>query len=327
MKRRELLAMMVIAAFGGTPPARAQQPVVPAIGFLGLASADTYAPFVEAFREGLKESGYADGQNVAIEFRWADGHFDRLPAFAAELVHRQAKGIVTSGGSAVARAVRAASPTVPIVFATGSDPIKDGLVPSLNRPGGNTTGVFLITNSLIEKRIELLRELLPKATTIAMLTDPTFPNSEADVRAAQEAARARSVRLLVVKASTEADFDGVFTELAQAHAEGLVVDASAVFTSRRAQLIALASRYAIPAIFEWRDFAADGGLMSYGTSLSDGYHQVGLYVGRILKGENPGDLPVVQPTKVDLVVNLRTAKALGLTVPQSILARADEVIE
>lgn len=327
MKRRELFAMMVIAAFGATPPARAQQPVVPAIGFLSIASADTYAPFVGAFRDGLKEAGYAEGQNVAIEFRWAEGHYDRLPALAAELVHRQVKVMATSGGNAVARVARAASPTIPIVFASGSDPIKDGLVPSLNRPGGNTTGVFLITNSLIEKRIELLCELLPKATTIAMLTDPTFPNSEADVRAAQEAARARGVRLLVVKAITEADFGGTFTELAQSHAEGLVVDVSAVFTSRRAQLIALASHYAIPAIFEWRDFAVDGGLMSYGSSLSDSYHQVGLYVGRILKGENPGDLPVVQPTKVNLVVNLRTANALGLTVPQSILARADEVIE
>ena len=327
MKRRQLLAMIVIAAIGGMPSGHAQQPVVPAIGFLGIASADTYAPFVEAFREGLKEAGYVEGRNVAIEFHWAEGHFDRLPALSAELVHRQVKVIVASGGSAVARAVRAANPTVPIVFASGSDPIKDGLVPSLNRPGGNTTGVFLITNSLIEKRIELMRELLPKAMTIAMLTDPTFPNSEADVRAAQEAARARGVRLLVVKASTDANFGGAFTELAQAHAEGLVVDVSAVFTSRRAELIALATHYAIPAIFEWRDFAMDGGLMSYGTNLSDSYHQIGLYVGRILKGENPGDLPVVQPTKVDLVVNLRTAKALGLTVPQSILARADEVIE
>jgi len=292
-----------------------------------VATADSYQTFVTAFRKGLKEGGYVEGQNVTIEFRWADGRYDRLPVLAAELAHLPVTLIFASGGAAVAMAARSASATIPIVFASGTDPVKAGLVASLNRPGGNATGVFMISSSLVEKRIELLRELLPKATTVALLTDPTGPNAKADTEEAQHAAQAQGLTVLVVTARTEAEFDSVFATLAQGHAEGLVVEASPVFTSQRQKLVALANRYAIPAVFEWRDFVEVGGLMSYGPSLADGYRQAGVYAGRILRGEKPGDLPVVQPTTVDLVVNLTTAKALGLTIPQSILARADEVIE
>lgn len=327
MRRRDFICSLAGSAAVWPFASRAQQPPVPVIAFLGITRANTYAPYVAAFRAGLQEVGYVEGQNVALEFRWADDQYDRLRALASELVRGPVNVMVTSGGTAVAFAARAASETIPLVFVSGSDPVKDGLVASLSRPGGNTTGVSLITNSLMAKRIELLRELMPKATTVATLANPTGPNFQADVSDAQEAARATGFRLLVLKASSEGEFEEVFATLGRAHAEGLVVEASAVFTSRRAELIKLAKHYAIPTIYEWRDFVVDGGLMSYGSSLADGYHQAGIYAGRILKGEKPRNLPVVQSTKVELVVNVETARVLGLNVPQSILARDDEVIE
>jgi len=326
MRRRAFLVLLGAAA-ASSLPALAQPRPMPVIGFLNVTSADAYKTYVEAFREGLKDAGYVEGENVTIEFRWAEGHYDRLPALAAELVHLPATLILASGGGAPAMAARAANPTIPIVFTTGGDPVKLGLVGSLNHPGGNTTGVNLSTNALIAKRVELLRELLPKAETIALLSDPASPAAAADTEEAEGAARAQGFRLVEVTAGTKTEFEAAFATFAQKHAEGLVVGASAVFTSERSQLVALAARYAIPAIFEWPDFATAGGLMSYGTNLADGYQQAGIYAGRILKGEKPGDLPVMQLSKVDLVVNLRTARALGLTIPQSLLARADEVIE
>ncbi|HUK06351.1 MAG TPA: ABC transporter substrate-binding protein [Stellaceae bacterium] len=326
MRRRAFLVLLGAAA-ASSLPALAQPRPMPVIGFLNVTSADAYKTYVEAFREGLKDAGYVEGENVTIEFRWAEGHYDRLPALAAELVHLPATLILASGGGAPAMAVRAANPTIPMVFTTGGDPVKLGLVGSLNHPGGNTTGVNLSTNALIAKRVELLRELLPTAETIALLSDPTSPAAAADTEEAKGAARAQGFRLVEVTAGTKTEFEAAFATFAQKHAEGLVVGASAVFTSERSHLVALAARYAIPAIFEWPDFATAGGLMSYGTNLADGYRQAGIYAGRILKGEKPGDLPVMQLSKVDLVVNLRTARALGLTIPQSLLARADEVIE
>ena len=326
MRRRDFIA--IIGGLTLSPLyTRAQQRAVSMIGFLGLASAANYAPFVLAFHEGLKSEGYVEGQNLKIEYRWAEGHHDRLPALAAELVQLGVGLMVTSGGNSVARAARSASGTIPIVFATGSDPVKDGLVASLNRPGGNLTGVFLITNSLIAKRIELLREMLGKATTVAMLADPTGANFQTDTEEAEAAASAQSLRLLVFEVSAEAELEAAFDKLARAHAEGLIVEASAIFTGWRERIIALAARHAVPAVFEWPDFATAGGLASYGTSLADGYRQLGITAGRIIKGEKPADLPVAQPTKVELVVNLKTARSLGLVIPQSVLARADEVIE
>jgi putative ABC transport system substrate-binding protein len=327
MKRRAFLVLLGGAAAASSLPAEAQPAAMPVIGFINVASADAYRSYVKAFQEGLKETGYVEGENVAIEFRWAEGHYDRLPALADELVHLPATLILASGGGAPAMAVRAASPTIPIVFTTGGDPVKLGLVASLNHPGGNTTGVNLSTNSLVAKRVELLHELLPKAETIALLSDPTSPAAAADTEEAKGAARTQGFRLVEVTAGTKTELEAAFEALAQKHAEGLVVEASPIFTSQRAQLVTLAARYTIPTIFEWPDFAAAGGLMSYGTNLADGYRQAGIYAGRILKGEKPRDLPVVQLSKVNLVVNLKTAKALGLTIPQSLLARADEVIE
>jgi len=306
---------------------RAQQPAVPVIGYLHAASAEGYETFVAAFRAGLKETGYVEGQNVKIEFRWAAGHYDRIAELAAELAHLHPALIVTGGGGFVAKVAHAANPSIPIVFTSGADPVQQGLVASLNHPGANVTGVLLITNSLVAKRVELLRELLPKAATIALLSDPTGPSFAADLGDAQQAARTLGLKLLPVNVKSEAEFDAAFARIVAAKAQGLIVEASPVFTSERARLVEDTNRVAIPAVFEWRAFAEAGGLMSYGASLEDGYRQAGIYAGRILKGERPGDLPVVQSTKIDLVVNLKAAKALGSTIPQSILARADEVIE
>ena len=326
MRRRELLLL-----FGGAmtvPRAlRAQQAAMPVIGFLSSVSPGPLAAFVSAFRQGLSEAGYVEGQNLAIEYRWAEGRYDRLPGLAAELVGRNVGVIVTTGGTVSARAAKGATSTIPIVSVFGGDPVADGLVASFARPGGNLTGLSILVRELMPKRLELLAEMVPQAGAIALLVNPSNPNAERIIREVQEAARTKGVQLHVLKAGTEGEIDAAFATLVQLHAGALVVAADPFFNSRREQLVALAARHAVPAIYEWREFATAGGLVSYGTSLSAVYRQVGIYTGRILKGAKPADLPVQQPTTFELIVNLKTANSLGLTVPQSILARADEVIE
>jgi putative ABC transport system substrate-binding protein len=298
---------------------------MPVIGFLNAASPDLYAHLVRAFSQGLSEAGYIDGRNVVIEYRWAESHYDRLPALAAELVRRQVT--VIAANSAAAVAAKAATTTIPIVFDTGFDPVQLGLVASLSRPGGNLTGVSNLNVELGPKRLELVRELVPAATVIALLINPTNPNAENLLRDHQAAARTFGIQLHVLRASNESEIDVIFSTLGQVGAEALVIGADTFFISRSKQLAALALRHALPAIFQYPEFAAAGGLMSYGGSLTDAYRQVGVYTGRILKGEKPADLPVQQSTKAELIINLKTAKALGLSVPPTLLARADEVIE
>jgi putative ABC transport system substrate-binding protein len=306
---------------------RAQQKAMPVIGFLSSVSPGPLAGFVSAFRQGLSEAGYVEGQNLAIEYRWAEGRYDRLPGLAAELVGRTVDAIVTSGGTVSARAAKNATSTIPIVSVFGGDPVADGLVASFARPGGNLTGLSILVRELMPKRLELLAEMVPQAGAIALLVNPSNPNAERIIREVQEAARVKGVQLDILKAGTEAEIDAAFASLVELHAGALVVAADPFFNSRREQLVALAARHAVPAIYEWREFATAGGLISYGTSLSAVYRQVGIYTGRILKGAKPADLPVQQPTTFELVVNLNTAKELGITVPPSVLARVDEVIE
>jgi putative tryptophan/tyrosine transport system substrate-binding protein len=296
------------------------------IGWLNSNSPGPSAPFVDAFHRGLSEAGYVVGQNAAIEYGWAEGRHDRLPALAADLVGRRVDVIVAGGGVA-ALAAKNATSTIPIVFATGGDPVESGLVASLARPGGNLTGVGMMFTELMPKLLELLSELVPQARVIALLVNPKNSLAEGMIRDVQKAANAKGVQLPILKAGTENEIDAAFATLVQMQASGLVVGTDALFGIRREQLVALVSRHGVPTIFWRREFAAEGGLISYGSSLTGTLRQVGVYAGRILKGAKPADLPVQQPTTFELVVNLKTAKALGLTVPPSILARADEVIE
>ena len=325
MRRRELMLLLGGAAISWPRALRAQQKAMPVIGYLGAGSPGPSAPFVAAFRKGLGESGYVEGQNVAIEYRFAEGHDDQLPALAADLVGRKVDVIVTFGGGAP-RAAKAASQTIPIVFAIGGDPIAIGLVASLARPGGNVTGVSWLGGELTSKRLELMSELVPHARAIALLVNPNNPQTRM-VREMQEAARAKGVQLPILYAGSESEIDAAFASLVQGNADALVVTAEPFINSRRQQIVALAARHAVPAIYGIREYVAAGGLISYGASLTAVYRQAGVYAGTILKGAKPADLPVQQPTKFELVINLKTANALGLTVPQSMLIRADEVIE
>ena len=279
-----------------------------------------------AFRQGLSEAGYIEGQNLAIEYRWADGNYDRLPALAADLVARKVD-LIMANSPPSALAAKSATSTMPIVFRHGGDPVGDGLVASLARPGGNLTGVSIIVDELTAKRLELLSELVPRARVIALLMNPSNATAERVIRDVQEAARTKGLQLHVLKASSESEIDTAFASLVQLHAGALVVGADPFLSARREQLVALASRRAVPSIYAWREFAASGGLISYGASLTLAYRLVGTYAGKILKGAKPADLPVQQPTTFELVINLKTARALGLTVPQSMLTRVDEVIE
>ena len=327
MRRREFISLLGGAAAAWPLAARAQQPTVPVIGFLHSASHAPNAHMVRAFHSGLKEAGYVEGQNVAIVYRYADGQYDRLPMLAAELVRSQVAVLAATGGDPAVLGARAVTATIPIVFTTGSDPVALGYVASLNRPGGNVTGVVLLSSNLGAKRIGLLRELVPKADAIGALVNPTYPVATAQLKEVQEAAASVGVRLIIANASAERDFEPAFALLVQQRSSALMISSDPFFNSRRDQIVALAARHAVPAIYEWREFAEAGGLMSYGTSVTEAYRLAGIYAGRVLKGDKPADLPVMQSSKFEFVINLKTAKALGLDVPLGMSAAADEVIE
>jgi putative tryptophan/tyrosine transport system substrate-binding protein len=327
MGRREFIALLGSATIAGTRGVRAQQPAMPSIGFLNAASPQGYARQLSAFLKGLGESGYVEGQNVAIEYRFAEGRIDRLPAMAADLVERHVTVIAATTTSA-ALAAKAATTTVPIVFETAADPVKLGLVASLNRPGGNVTGVTQSNVEVAPKRLQLLHELLPTASIMALLVNPADPAlAEPQVSGVLSAANGLGLKLHVLNASTELDIDAIFAKLIELRASGLVITSDPLFTSRSEQLAALSVQHAVPAVYAWREFAAAGGLLSYGATVTDAYRLAGIYTGRILKGDKPTDLPVQQSTKVEMYINLKTAKALGLSIPLPLLGRADEVIE
>ena len=325
MNRRELM-LLLGGAMTAPHATQAQQRAIPVIGFLGSTSPAPYATQVAAFLRGLEEVGYIEGQNVAIEYRWAEGRFEQLPALAADLVGRKVD-VIAADAVTSTRAAKDATPTIPVVFISGSDPVERGLVASFARPGGNLTGVAMMVAELAPKRFELLSEMVPQASVIALLVNPNNVQTDGVIKGVREAAHAKAVQLQILKASTEGEIDAAFGTLMQLQAGALVVGPDVFLYSRREQLVALAARYRIPAIHEWRGAVAAGGLVSYGTDITGVFRQLGIYAGKILKGAKPADLPVEQPTRFELVVNLKTAEALGITVPPSILARADEVIE
>jgi putative tryptophan/tyrosine transport system substrate-binding protein len=306
---------------------RAQKPAMPVVGFLNGESSVGYAHHAAAFRQGLQESGYVDGQNVVFEYRWAEGHTDRLPALAAELIQRHVTLIAVGGGSTARLAAKAATTTVPIVFMSAADPVKEGLVASLNRPGGNITGVMVPSVTLDTKRLELLNDLVPSGEAIAVLTNPAGSGTEAHLMNLRDAARSMGRKIHILNAASEREIDAAFVNFAPLGVRGLLVSADPLFNRRRQQLIELTLRHRIPSISEWREFAAAGGLMSYGSNLMNGYREMGIWAGRILKGAKPAELPVLQASKFELVLNLSTARVLGLTIPQPLLLRADEVIQ
>jgi putative tryptophan/tyrosine transport system substrate-binding protein len=326
MNRRDLIALLGGAAVLPVA-ARAQQTAMPIIGYLDGGSADPSFRNAVAFRQGLREAGFIDGQNVRIEYRGAEDRTDRLPVLATDLVKLRVSVLFAAGGPASPLAAKTASAKIPIVFVTGADPVKLGLVASLNRPGGNVTGIVFLTNSLGAKRLGLLHELLPKASSVGLIVNPSNLNAESETKEVQAAADALGLRLIVVKASADSDLGSAFDSLVQQHADALLVAGDAFLGRHTGSIVALAQRHAIPAIYDRREYAADGGLMTYGTSLNDALRQGGIYTGRILKGADPADLPVLQPTKFEFVINLITAKMLGLTVPPRLLVAADEVIE
>ncbi len=327
MRRREFVTLLGGAAAAWPLAARAQQPAMPVIGLLSGRSLNDSKPMMAAFRQGLIEQGFVERQNVAIEYRWAEGHYDRLPAMAADLAGRQVAAILAVGSVPSPLAAKAATSTIPIVFVVGGDPVKFGLVSSLNRPGGNVTGVSVLSGALTAKRLELLRELVPDASIVACLVNPKNPEAESQLMDIRAAGRTVRQKIIVLNASLDHELNDAMATIVRERASGLLVGNDAFFVLRREQLVALAARHAIPTIYFLREFAEAGGLVSYGDSLTDAYRQVGMYIGRILKGMKPADLPVVQSTKVELTINLKTAKALGLEVPPTLLARADEVIE
>ena len=329
-KRREFIALLsggglLLAA--KVKRARGQQPAMPVVGLLGATTAHGYAAQLAAFRQGLSEAGFVEGRNVAIEYRWADDQYDRLPALAADLARRQVAVIATLGGNTASVAAKAATTTIPVVFHGSVDPVEAGLVASLNRPGGNVTGVVTLNMDTGQKRLELMHELLPAATTIGLLLNPTNAVAEIQSKDLQAAARTLGLQLQIANASTERDFDAAFATLSQGQVGGLVIGTDGFLVSQSEQLAALTVRYALPTIFQYRAFVTAGGLMSYGGSVTDSYRLSGVYTGRILKGEKPADLPVQQATKVELIINLKTARTLGITFPITLLGRADEVIE
>jgi putative tryptophan/tyrosine transport system substrate-binding protein len=325
MRRRDFIKVVAGSAITWPLVAGAQQPRVPVIGFLNSASPGSFTRHMAAFRQGLSETGYAEDQNVAIEYRWAEGQYDRLPALAADLVNRKVAVVVTAGPPA-ALAAKASTTAIPIVFGMGYDPVQYGLVASLNRPGGNVTGVIFFAGTLAPKRLQLLHEIVPTASVVALLVNPNTPTSEGQVSDVRAAAHALGWALHVFNVGRNSDFDGVFANMNERGVAALIVGGDPLFFSSQGQIIAFAARYSLPAIYDRREYAEAGGLMSYGTSLIDVYRQQGIYTGRILKGEKPADLPVIQPTTFELVINLKTAKTLGLTIPASFLSLADDLI-
>jgi putative tryptophan/tyrosine transport system substrate-binding protein len=327
MRRREFITLLGSAAVLWPLAARAQQPAMPVVGFLNIASPRAFAGFVAAFHRGLNAGGYVEGRNVAIEYRWAEGDFDRLREQAADLVRRHVAVLVATGGTTTALLAKNATATIPVLFISGANPVDEGLVTSFSRPEGNATGVSVYTSELVGKRLQLLRELLPRGAMVALLGNPTGVVHKRETKDLEQAADAAGLQLLILEVTAESGFEAAFASVLQQRAGGLFVSADAFFTSKRDQIIEFAARHRLPAAYPWREYALAGGLMSYGASIPDAYRLIGDYAARILKGANPGDLPVQQPTTFDLVLNVKTAKALGLQIPATLLAIADEVIE